>query len=222
MLNASDIPFSCLPAQTPHLQSHCFEPSVELILSTYITDKKIRPDITFHSSPGGMAHTLSPQLGGTRKAELGQMTLNSLLLYDWSFSFPLKPTAFGGSTFRVEWVVKPRLPHDEVKWKSLSHVQLFATPSTLQSMEFSRTEYWSGEAFPFSGDLPNPVIEPRPPALQVDSLPAYTHEEGCLVNKRGRFCLLQGNSGSITSPDRKGWRRSCWIPELSETSHTHK
>ena len=32
----------------------------------------------------------------------------------------------------------------EVKWKSLSHVQLFATPWTIQSMEFSRPEYWSG------------------------------------------------------------------------------
>ena len=37
------------------------------------------------------------------------------------------------------------------KWKSLSHVQLFATPRTIQSMEFSRPEYWSGwVAFPFS------------------------------------------------------------------------
>ena len=27
-------------------------------------------------------------------------------------------------------------------------------------------------AFPFSGDLPNPGVEPRSPALQVDSLPA--------------------------------------------------
>ena len=30
------------------------------------------------------------------------------------------------------------------KWKSLSCVQLFATPWTIQSMEFSRPEYWSG------------------------------------------------------------------------------
>ena len=30
------------------------------------------------------------------------------------------------------------------KWKSLSRVQLFATPCTMQSMEFSRPEYWSG------------------------------------------------------------------------------
>ena len=29
------------------------------------------------------------------------------------------------------------------KWKLLSHVQLFATPWTIQSMEFSRPEYWT-------------------------------------------------------------------------------
>ena len=36
------------------------------------------------------------------------------------------------------------------KWKSLSRVQLFATPSTVQSMEFSSP--WNSEwvAFPFS------------------------------------------------------------------------
>ena len=32
----------------------------------------------------------------------------------------------------------------EVKLKSLSHVRLFATPWTIQSMEFSRPEDWSG------------------------------------------------------------------------------
>ena len=30
------------------------------------------------------------------------------------------------------------------KWKLLSRVRLFATPWTMQSMEFSRPEYWSG------------------------------------------------------------------------------
>ena len=43
---------------------------------------------------------------------------------------------------------------------------------TLQpySMEFSRPEYWSGQPFPSPRDLPSPGIEPRSPALQVDSL----------------------------------------------------
>ena len=38
------------------------------------------------------------------------------------------------------------------------------------SMGFSRQEYWSGLPCPPPGDLPNPGIEPRSPALQVDSL----------------------------------------------------
>ena len=38
------------------------------------------------------------------------------------------------------------------------------------SLEFSRQEYWSGVPFSSPGDLPNPGIEPRSPALQVDSL----------------------------------------------------
>ena len=33
-------------------------------------------------------------------------------------------------------------------------------------------EYWSGLPFPSSGNLPNPGIKPRSPALQTDSLPA--------------------------------------------------
>ena len=41
-----------------------------------------------------------------------------------------------------------------------------------QSMEFSRPEYWSGQPLPSPGDLPNPGIKPRSPALQEDSLPA--------------------------------------------------
>ena len=50
-----------------------------------------------------------------------------------------------------------------------------ATPWTVDhkaplSMEFSRQEDWSGLPFPSPGDLPNPGIDPRSPALQVDSL----------------------------------------------------
>ena len=58
------------------------------------------------------------------------------------------------------------------EWKSLSCIQLFATPWTIQSMEFSRPEYWSGYPFPSPGDLPNPGMKPRSPTLQADSLPA--------------------------------------------------
>ena len=37
-------------------------------------------------------------------------------------------------------------------------------------MGFSRQEYWSGLPFPSPGDLPDPGIESRSPALQADSL----------------------------------------------------
>ena len=40
----------------------------------------------------------------------------------------------------------------------------------LLSMGFSRQAYWSGLPFPSAGDLPEPGIEPRSPALQADSL----------------------------------------------------
>ena len=65
----------------------------------------------------------------------------------------------------------------KVKVKSLSPVQLFATPWTVAhqpppSMGFSRQEYWSGLPFPSSGDLPEPGIEPRSPTLQADALPS--------------------------------------------------
>ena len=63
------------------------------------------------------------------------------------------------------------------KVKSLSHVQLFATPWTVAyqappSMGFSRQENWSGLPFPSPGDLSNPEIKPRSPALQADVLPS--------------------------------------------------
>ena len=55
--------------------------------------------------------------------------------------------------------------------------QFFVTPWIVAyqvslSMGFSRQEYWSGLPFLSAGDLPNPGIEPRSPALQADSLPS--------------------------------------------------
>ena len=61
------------------------------------------------------------------------------------------------------------------KWKCslLSRIRFFATPWTVAcqaplSMGFPRQEYWSGLLFPSPGDLPDPGIEPRSPALQAD------------------------------------------------------
>ena len=40
---------------------------------------------------------------------------------------------------------------------------------TVESMEFSRPQYWRQLTFPSLGDLLDPGIEPRPSALQADS-----------------------------------------------------
>ena len=74
---------------------------------------------------------------------------------------PLSPSHLKG----VFWV---EMPWSEVK--SLSHVWLSVTPWTVAyqahlSMGFSRQQYWSGLPFPSPGDLPNPGIELRSPAL---------------------------------------------------------
>ena len=65
-----------------------------------------------------------------------------------------------------------RLKESEV---AQSCPRLFATPWSVDhqvplSMGFSRQEYWRGLPFPSAGDLPNPGIESRSPALQADAL----------------------------------------------------
>ena len=56
-----------------------------------------------------------------------------------------------------------------------SHVQLFATPWTVDclaplSMGFSRREYCSGLPFPPPGELPDPGVQLASPALEADFL----------------------------------------------------
>ena len=77
----------------------------------------------------------------------------------------------------------------KVKVKSLSPVQLFAVPWTVVyqaslSMGFSRQEYWSGLPFLSPGDLPDPGIEPRSPALQADALPSEPPRKPCSIKRR--------------------------------------
>ena len=66
----------------------------------------------------------------------------------------------------------------------LSCVQFFVTPWAVArqaplSTGFPQQEYWSGLPYPSPGDLPDPGIEPRTPALQADSL--HRHEIGIKV-----------------------------------------
>ena len=89
-------------------------------------------------------------------------------------TLPSLKTCFGEKTGAQEnlllWVNQPN-QQGRKEGKFLSHVQLFATPWTIKSIEFSRPEYWNGQPFPSPGNLPSPGIEFRSPTLQVDSLP---------------------------------------------------
>ena len=88
----------------------------------------------------------------------------------------------------------------KVKVKSLSHVRLFATPWSVAHrappfMGFSRQEYWSGLPFPSPGDLPNPGMEPRSPALQADALTSEPpgkpgHLIGLIITLELTLCQL--------------------------------
>ena len=80
------------------------------------------------------------------------------------------------STMLICYQTEPWFPtlkartYKKMKMKSLSCVQLFATPWTVAyhdppSMGFSRQEYWSGLPFPSPENLPNPGIEPGSPTL---------------------------------------------------------
>ena len=77
--------------------------------------------------------------------------------------------------------------------KMLSRVWHFPTPWTvayeaLLSMGFSRQDYWSGLLFLSPGDLPDPGIEPRSPALQADAL--TSEPPGKNVDSKNVFFLM--------------------------------
>ena len=80
------------------------------------------------------------------------------------------------------------------------------------SMEFSRQEYWSGLPFPSPGDLPDPGIKLRSPALQADSLPAEPPGKSSV-----EVCDLTVRKGVGSVPSMALWWRCqvscsllCW------------
>ena len=76
--------------------------------------------------------------------------------------------AIGNSAVTCVWILLRENESESCSVVSNS----FETPWAIQSMEFSRPEYWSGLSCPPPGDLPNPGIEPRSPTLWAGSLPA--------------------------------------------------
>ena len=74
------------------------------------------------------------------------------------------------------------------------------------SMGFSRQEYWSGLPCPPPGDLPDPGIKLRSPALQVDSLP--TEPSGNCLHRKGLF--QKGQLVLLGFLKQASWRFRSW------------
>ena len=100
--------------------------------------------------------------------------------------------------------------------QSLSHVSLFVTPWTAAcqtplSVRFSRQESWSGLLLPTSGDLPDPGVEPVPPASptkQVNSSPLChlgslhisLHPIPCICGWPKGLVIIQKNPNELSGP----------------------
>ena len=71
-------------------------------------------------------------------------------------------------------------------------------------MGFSRQEYWSGLPFPSPGDLPDPGIEPRSPALQAEALtsepPGSPKNMERFTNLRVILSVLRRMQKEVTAP----------------------
>ena len=90
-----------------------------------------------------------------------------------------------------------------------SHVQFFGTLLAIAhwaslSMGFSGQEYWSGLSFPPPGDLPDPGIESRSPALPADSLLSKPPAKPQLAHKTPHED--EGLKGMISSCYYRLWR----------------
>ena len=86
----------------------------------------------------------------------------------------------------------------KVKVKSLSRVQLFATPwivasQALLSMGLSWQEYWSGLPFPPPGDLPDSRIKPMFPMSPSLAGGIFTNEPPGKPNEKNCNSFLRNN-----------------------------
>ena len=88
---------------------------------------------------------------------------------------------------------------------------------------YSRPEYWRGWPFPSPGELPNPGIEPRSPALQVDSLPIeLSGKQG--IYEMSAFTMILNNSLQLENQVHKNMRlfpspKHLTLPAAAVTTH---
>ena len=82
----------------------------------------------------------------------------------------------------------------------------------------------SGLLFPSPGDLLNPGIKPRSPAMQVDSFTSWATREALLLTERTPNWLLYIRSlektlmlGKIEGGRRRGWQRMRWLDGITDS-----
>ena len=121
------------------------------------------------------------------------------------------------------------VPLQGLKWKLLSPVWLFVTPGTIQSMEFSRPEYWSWKPFPSPGIFPTQGLNPGlphcrkilyqlsyqgSPIIMIKSCwsywPLIPHKEREDVEQKwwGTFCSRKTGK---TCPQIAQWTQWTWV-----------
>ena len=127
----------------------------------------------------------------------------SLKYLQWSSLHSLKDLGKD----KTKWGLKLSSPKTKFLWcvcvcvcVLLSHVRFFVTPWSIAhqaplSMGFSREKYWNGLPFPSPGDLPDPGIEPRSPALKADSFPSEPPGNPilCWVLPKNNYSLFSSN-----------------------------
>ena len=84
-----------------------------------------------------------------------------------------------------------------------------------------QAEYQSGLPFPSPGDLPDPGIKPRYPALQADSLPTVLWGKPMLFIKTHLMRRVDSLEktlmlGGIGGKRRKGWQRMRWLDGITD------
>ena len=136
--------------------------NMEPSLSLPLVEQNVNPRVWADGKSVGRAKNAIPVV----------VKLKDPHLFPHKKQYPLKPEVKEGLKPITENLKEQGLlvPCNSPCVKSLSHVRLFVTLWTVGhqaplSMGFPRQEYWSGFPFPSPGDLPDPGIEHRSPAL---------------------------------------------------------
>ena len=99
-----------------------------------------------------------------------------------------------------------------------SESDCFSVVSDSLSMEFSRSEYWSGQPFPSPGDLPNPGNLPNPGLPHCRQiLYQLSHQGRGACNYKG-ISIEEDNCTRHVRASSESTIPDCAIPQLAETA----